>query len=248
MQKRYVLLPLLLFVASACFSQFKKGDRMVGASVGNVFFNSGSGDQKVVSIGSQNYKTTGWGVNINPNMGWFISEKTAIGATLNINPTSQKTSFESNGSTFQKDNAKNFNIGIGGFVRHYLKGSGSFLPFGQFSINAGVSTSETDGFFFGGAGSSVYKDTYDGKSSGGFFLNSSFNVGMTKKVSDKTGLDIFIGYNFSTSKNTFKITRQRDNGNDGSIDTRAENETTTNFTNHGFVIGAGFQIFLGKKK
>jgi len=36
---------------------------------------------------------------------------------------------------------------------------------------------------------------------------------------------------------------------DGSVDERSENETTTKFTNHGFIIGVGFQVFLkGKKK
>ena len=68
-------------------------------------------------------------------------------------------------------------------------------------------------------------------------------------VGDFTGLDFYAGYNFSYNKNTFKRTTLRDNGNDGSVDERSENETTTKFTNHGFIIGVGFQVFLkGKKK
>ncbi|MGB5028410.1 MAG: hypothetical protein WBO38_07895, partial [Chitinophagaceae bacterium] len=96
--------------------------------------------------------------------------------------------------------------------------------------------------------SSAYKQTYDGNSSGGFFANAAFTGGFTKLVGENAGLDFYIGYNYSYNKNTFKRTTLRDDGIDGSIDTRAENETTTKFTNHGFTIGAGFQIFLRGKK
>ena len=221
---------------------------MYGASVGNIFFNSGNGDQKVISIGSLSYTTSNFGVSISPSAGWFMSEKTAVGASLNINPTSQKTTYESNGATFQKDKVKSFNIGIGGFVRNYFRGSGSFLPFGQFGLNAGISNSSSNGFFYGGSGSSIYKDTYDGKSTGGFFINSSLNLGLTKMVGEITGLDIFAGYNFSYNKNTYKTTRLHDEGNNGSVETRGESETETSFTNHGFVLGVGFQVFLRGKK
>jgi hypothetical protein len=247
--KKLVIVPILFFCFIAANAQFNKGDKMYGASVGNIFFNSGSADQAVATIGGATYKTTGFGININPSIGWFISEKTAVGASLNINPTSQKTTYESNGSTFQKDQIKSFNIGLGGFARNYFGNSGSFFPYGQIGLNTGIANNNTEGFFYGGSGASAYKDTYDGKSSGGFFLNAAFSIGLTKMVGENTGLDIFAGYNFSYNKNTFKTTRLKDIGNDGSIDTRSENETTTNFTNHGFQLGAGFQVFLrGKKK
>jgi hypothetical protein len=202
----------------------------------------------VISIGSLTYKTSNFGVSISPSLGWFLSDKTAVGATLNINPTSQKTTYESSGSTYQKDENKSFNIGIGGFIRNYFGGSGSFLPFGQFGLNAGISNSSANGFFYGGSGSSAYKETYDGKSTGGFFINSSINIGLTKMVGEMTGLDFFAGYNFSYNNNKYKTTRLRDEGNNGSVETRGESETETSFTNHGFVLGVGFQVFLRGKK
>lgn len=238
----------LLLIALVSTAQFKKGDRMYGASIGNIFFNSGNADQKVVSVGSLTYKTTEFGINIGPSIGWFISDKTAVGSTLNINPTSQKTTYESSGSTFQKDESNNFNIGLGGFARHYFGAEGSFMPYGQFGFNAGISTAKTEGFFYGGSGASAYKETYDGKSSGGSFINAALNIGLTKMVGETTGLDVFAGYNFSYNKNTFKTTRLRDDGNNGSIEVRSENETVTDFTNHGFVLGVGFQFFLRGKK
>ncbi len=62
-----------------------------------------------------------------------------------------------------------------------------------------------------------------------------------------TGLDLFAGYTFSYDKNTFKTTTQVDLGNNGTIDQTTISDPTQKFTNHGFVIGLGFQIFLEKK-
>lgn len=238
----------LLLFSGPLSAQFKKGDRMAGATVGTVLFNSGTADISVAQIGSNTSKVTSYNISINPSLGWFISEKTAVGASLNINPTGNKTTYEQSGSTYQSDKSTSFNIGAGGFVRHYLGSSGGLLPFGQLGINLGISNLKTEGFFYGGSGATAYKSSYDGSSSGGFFLNSTLQAGMTKLLNDHTGLDFYIGYNFSYSKNTFKRTTLRDDGNNGSIDSRAENETTTKFTNNGFMIGVGFQVFLKGKK
>lgn len=230
-------------------AQFNKGDKMVGTSIGNIFFNSGTQDASSPPIGSTTGKVTGFGVSINPTYGWFISEKTVAGFSFNLNPSSQKNSFEENGSTFQKDKIKTFSVGIGGFVRNYFSNQGNFLPFGQAGLSAGISSRNTDGFFYGGSGPTAYKETYEGKSSGGFFANASLNLGVTKMVGENTGLDFSIGYNFSHSKNTMKTTTLRDDLINGSIDVTKENETTTKFNNHGFMLGVGFQVFLkGKKK
>lgn len=235
-------------VSDSLSAQFKKGEMMAGATVGSVIFNSGTADISVAQIGSNTSKITSYNISINPALGWFISENTAVGASLNINPAGNKTTYEQSGSTYQSDKNTNFNIGAGGFVRHYFGASGKLYPFGQLGLNAGISNLKTEGFFYGGSGASAYKTTYDGSSNGGFFFNSTLQAGMTKMVGEHTGLDFYIGYNFSYNKNTFKKTTLRDDGNNGSIDSRAENETTTKFTNNGFLIGVGFQVFLKAKK
>ena len=220
---------------------------MIGTTIGSAVFNSGHADLSVASIGSNTSKTNSYAINISPSMGWFLSGKTVTGLSLNINPSGQKTTYEQAGSTYQSDKSTNFNIGFGGFARNYFstKTGNSLLPFGQLSLNGGISNLKTDGFFYGGSGASSYKQTYTGNSSGGFYFNTSFSAGFTKLVSPHTGLDFYLGYNFAYNKNTFKRTTLRDDGIDGSIDTRSENETTTKFTNHGFMIGVGFQVFLG---
>lgn len=249
MPNRLLALVPFLFISLISSGQFQKGDRMIGATIGSAVFNSGNADISVASIGSNTSKTNSYTVNINPSIGWFINSQTVAGLSLNINPSNQKTTYEQNGSTYQSDKSTNFNIGFGGFARNYFssKTGNSLLPFGQLSLNGGISNLKTEGFFYGGSGATSYKQTYSGNSSGGFYFNTSFSAGFTKLVSQHTGLDFYLGYNFAYNKNTFKRTTLRDDGIDGSIDTRSENETTTKFTNHGFMIGVGFQVFLGPR-
>lgn len=248
-QKTSLFCLFLMLNSIAINAQFAKGDKMVGASVASIFFNSGNADISTVSIGNVTSKITNYGVNITPSVGWFISDKTAIGATLNINPNGQKTTYEENGNTNQSDKSNGFNIGIGGFVRNYFSGKSAWAPFGQFSINAGISNLKTEGFFYYRPGSLLYKSTYSGSSSGGFFANAAFAAGITRMMGDNAGLDLFIGYNYSYNKNTFKRTTLDYLTSTDTNPATGKNETTTKFTNHGFVFGVGFQVFLkGKKK
>src|SRR5258705_10005637 len=248
-QKTSLFCLFLMANSMAIKAQFAKGDKMVGASVASIVFNSGNADISVASIGNNISKITNYGVSITPSIGWFISDKTAVGAMLNINPNGQKTTYEENGNTYQSDKLNGFNIGIGGFVRNYFSGKSAWMPFGQFSLNGGISNQKTDGFFYYKGGVPYYKYTYSGNSSGGSFVNAALDLGLTKMFGDNAGLDFFIGYNFAYNKSTFKKTTLfYDSINDPILDV-GKNETTNKFTNHGFVLGLGFQVFLrGKKK
>ncbi len=239
---------LLLLSGLLANAQFAKGDKMAGAAVGSIFLNSGSSDVSFPQVRGYSTKTSSYGLRIEPSFGWFITDKTAVGASVNINPTGQKVTYKDGITTFQEDKSTGFNIGVGGFLRNYFGQTSSFRPFGQFGFNAGLNSSTTEGFRYYDA-SPDYKVTYDGKSSGGFFANAILQFGFTKMVGDHTGLDFYIGYNYSYNKNTFKTITQTDMGIDGTVDTRAESEPTTKFTNHGMIVGVGFQVFLkGKGK
>jgi hypothetical protein len=250
MRQKIFLFCLFLMVNSiAVNAQFAKGDKMVGATVASIVFNSGNTDITTASIGNGTSKITNYSVSISPQLGWFISEKTAVGVTLNINPNGQKTTYQGNGNTYQSDKSTAFNIGIGGFVRNYFSGKAAWMPFGQFGLNGGISNLKTDGFFYYDPPVPYYKYTYSGNSSGGVFINSALDLGLTKMMGDNAGLDIFIGYNFSYDKNTFKRTKLDYLTSTDNNPTTEKNETTNKFTNHGFALGVGFQVFLrGKKK
>ncbi len=247
--KIYYLTLFSLLISGTIKAQFSKGDRMVGASVASFLFNSGTADITVAQIGSNSSKVTNHNFAFTPSLGWFISENTVVGFVLNINPSGQKTTYEQNGPTYQSDQSNSFNIGGGGFARSYFSKTGSFLPFGQATVNAGASNLNTEGFFYYTGGVPYYKDTYTGKSTGGFFFNGTLAAGLTKMMGENAGLDIFLGYTYSSSKNTFKRTKLFYDTNTAStpIETR-ENETTTKFANHGFQLGIGFQVFLLRNK
>ena len=126
MQRKILcLIPLLLLLTIVVNAQFKKGMRMVGAGIGSALYNSGSSDISVASIGSNKSRITSYNITINPMLGWFISDNTVVGATLNINPNGQKTTYEQTGTTYQSDKSDGYNIGVGGFARNYFQSNGS---------------------------------------------------------------------------------------------------------------------------
>lgn len=220
---------------------------MVGISLGAISFNSGKADYTYPPPTTGfTRNTNSFGVTLNPNYGWFISDNTVIGTTLNFGYTHNKLFDEdgSNGNTFNKDETNNFNLGVGAFARNYFSSSGSFIPFAQFGFNFGIGSADSKGFYF----KSGDKYTYNGKSSGDFFANAGLALGVTKLLNKNTGLDFSIGYNFSYSKTTFKTTTLIDLANNGTIDQTNISEPTQKFTNHGVMLAAGFQIFLDGKK
>jgi hypothetical protein len=244
--KKIILSAFSYFISGSAIAQFHKGEKMAGADIASFIFNSGGADVSFPQVRGYSSKTTNYALSIEPAFGWFISDKTVIGGTFILKPTSQKTRYEDAGTTFQEDRLKGFNIGAGLFARNYFGGGAGFLPFAQAGINAGVNSSSSEGFKYYDS-TPDYKITYDGKSSGGFFANATVLVGMTKLVGNHTGLDVYVGYNYSYNKNTFKTTTLTDLDLDGDIDFRSENEPTTKFTNHGLVVAVGFQVFLGSK-
>jgi hypothetical protein len=241
----YVII-LLLLANITLNAQLKKGMRMVGASAGSAFFNSGKSDYSYPPpTTGYTFNSNNFGITLNPSMGWFVSDNTAIGALLNVGYTHQKTFAKAaNGNIFNRDISNSLNIGIGGFARNYFKSSGRIMPFGQFNLNFGIGSTDNEGFYF----INNDKSTYDGKSFGNFFINTGLVFGFTKMLNANTGLDFFGGYTYSYNKREFKTTTLTDLDNNGSNDQTAVSEPTQKFTNHGVSIGVGFQVFLDKKK
>lgn len=221
-------------------AQFSKSTRMVGASFGNAFFNSG---KKEVSAPAP---TVGYNSDINsvglslvPNYGWFISSSTVVGARVSVGYKYDKVIDAINNVAFRKDIQKTFSGMIGGFARTYFKESG-FMPFAQVNVDAGISNATTDGFFY----TTTYKETYSGKSSGDFTADGGLSLGVTKMLNDHVGLDIAAGYLYTYNKNKFTTNTERDVDYNGTIDETGKSELTTKSTNHGFSISVGFQVFL----
>lgn len=238
---------LLFFAAfvTVCNAQFSKGMRMTGGTLGSGFFNSGKYDYSFPApTAGYTSDANSFGISLSPNLGWFISDNTVVGARLSIGYNYEKNIDAFNNVTFRKKTDTKLQIGLGGFARNYFKSSGSFLPFGEVHLDAGIGSSTTEGFTY----TTTYKDSYDGKSSGDFYGDAGLSFGATKMLNPHTGLDFFAGYTFFYNKTKFKTTTQRDVDINGSIDETRIDNPTTKLTNHGFTFGIGFQVFLGKRK
>src|SRR5262245_52256496 len=146
MLKKVGFLALSTVLTTLVFAQPKKGDKMVGATVGSIFFNNGSSDL-TSTVGRSTTSSDKFGITLTPSYGWFISDNTAIGIAPTIGYNKQKTVGKSaTGSTYLKDETSVFNFSIGGFARYYFKGSNTMRFFGQYNVAAGLSGSKTEGF------------------------------------------------------------------------------------------------------
>jgi hypothetical protein len=227
-------------------AQFKKGDKMLGASVGTVFLNSGSTDVSTSIITSTN-SNDNFGLSINPSIGWFINDNIAVGIMPTAGYNKQKLLGKSSGSTYMKDESSRFIIGIGGFARYYFSAKNPKTRlFGQYDLSLGLSGSKSEGFQYETYG--VYVDRYNQKSSGDFFANTSLLFGVSKFLTNKTSLDFYIGYKFSYIKSNPKGTFLRDYSDPLIGDVTQKPDYDQKFTGHNVVIGVGFQVFLEKKK
>src|SRR5262245_42763140 len=120
MFNRVALVILLMICGVSLKAQFKKGDKMVGASVGALFFNNESTDL-TSDVGTTNTSSDKYGFTINPSIGWFVTDNLAVGVTPVFDYTHQKTvGTSSNGSTFLKNENNQYAFGLGGFGRYYF--------------------------------------------------------------------------------------------------------------------------------
>jgi hypothetical protein len=236
---------VVLFMANSLQAQFAKGMRMPGISLGSAFFNSGKTEYTPTSPNTNGYTSNinSGGFSLSPSLGWFVSNDMVAGAQLIAGYNYDKNIDEQNDVTFRKNIYKTFNAGLGAFVRKYFITSGSYIPFAQANVSGGIGSTSSEGFLY----ATNYKETYTGKSSGDFFANAGINLGVTKMLNDHVGIDIYAGYLYSYNKRTFKTTTKRDLDYNGSIDEEGVEETTIKKNNHGFTVGIGFQVFLGRK-
>jgi hypothetical protein len=237
----------LLTASISSNAQFSKGMRMSGATIGTAFFNSGTADYSVPSPTSgYTINTNTLGLNLSPGFGWFITDNIVVGAQLSGGYKYDKTlkSDESN-VTYYKNIINSFNLSVGAFARNYFQVPGSFTPFAQASFSVGFGSSRHEGFGYNTA--PVYKDVFDGKSSGDFLANAGIALGATKMLNKYVGLDLVAGYTYSINNSKYKTNTDRDIDINGSIDEKLVSDLTIKSRNHGFALGVGFQVFFGGK-
>ena len=246
MIRKWSLAITLLSLSTIVNAQFKKGDKMVGASIGTIFFNNSRAEVSTTIINSTN-STDNFGISFNPSIGWFLNEKIAIGIMPSVAYNKQKTIGKSGGSTYLKDESNHFNVTVGGFARYYFNpGNLKTAFFGQYDLSAGLGGSKTEGFQYETYG--VYVDRYSQKSSGDFLVNTGVSIGLSKFLTSKTALDFYIGYKLSLINSHPKGSFLRDYKDPLVGDISIQPDYEQKVTGNNIVVGVGLQVFLDKKK
>lgn len=240
MSARTLFLCSALLFTAGLQAQWSKGTRMLNATIASGYFSDGHTDYVY-----QNYRTNNrnWSIGFTPSYGVFISDRSAVGASIFVNAGHQKNWNESNNTTYKEDKSNNSDYGLGVFLRHYLAQSGKLHFFGQVYVNGGSGASKTDGYYYSG---SVHEN-YTGKSSGRFFYNTGINAGVTRMLSSSVGLEAFIGYSHSYSQQTMKTQEYIVDNSNSSI-TYSEYNSKQKYSGNNLNIGIGLQVFLQKAR
>lgn len=236
-----------VFTISLCHSslaQFGKGTWMIGTNVGGAFFNSGKYDYSYnSSVSGYTSHTDALGMDLTPNMGWFIAKSTVVGVRVAIGYQYDKKLDAVNNVTFARDVFKTNSTGFQGYLRHYFLSGVRYLPFAQAGAGIGMASSRSEGFKY----TSTHKDMYRGKSSKkDAITQAGFLLGVTRMLGSSAGVELFTGYNYQYHKSLFLTNTTRDIGIDGSIDETGSLEQTRKASTHNWVVGVGVQIFLKK--
>jgi hypothetical protein len=235
-----------LLLSAASFAQFKKGDRLIGSTIGTTSYGSGNTDFTSSGRYGSTLHTKNFSVNLSPLAGIFITDNAVIGGSLLFQVSRQKASNSTSGTIYKRDNANVTDAGAGFFFRQYLKGSASLRPFAHIYLNAGSGKVTGNGVYYYNYQTTTATESYDTYTSGRFFINTGINAGVTKMIAPGIGIDAFIGYGFSSTD--FKsITDGRVDYASAAIpDETYHRETGQHYSGSSLNLGIGVQVFLKK--
>jgi len=180
MKKPAILFLTLFFAASMAFAQFEKGNMLL-AGYSNLGLDIGKQKYKYNGTTSENFKY--FEFNLTPEAGYFVIDKLAVGAFLDVDLERYK---------YTDDDIDLYTkFIIGPVARYYIIQLDKLNPFVEGRI---------------GIGAQKYKTKYSGGSdseSKYSYFTTKLGVGNTTFLTEKLGLDLFIGYDYDvwTEKN-----------------------------------------------
>jgi hypothetical protein len=235
-----------LLLSAAAEAQYAKGTKMIGATLATGNFTAGTTDYSYPAAQGFKVDSRNFSLSLSPSYGVFVNGNTAVGFSLLVNTSSNKTDYKTlRDTTYSSNTSRTTDFGAGAFLRYYLNTDPKKInPFLHAFANGGSGIGSQEGFEYGTDPAGPYKDTYDGKASGRVFLNTGLNLGVTKLLNPSVGLDIYAGYVFSYSKLTTKVTNLRDYTT--GADLTQTFEPTQKYMGNGVQLGIGVQVFLGK--
>ncbi|MFA8298615.1 MAG: outer membrane protein [Hyphomicrobiales bacterium] len=165
-----ITLTLLLLVLN-CNAQTEKGKFYLGANSDiNAFYQDYS---------SKRYNSTTYGLNLNPEVGYFVSDNLVVGAKINL--AYNKIKYSGN---FSEEIDNSF-YGIGLFTKHYLS-TKALKPF----VKAGI------GYMYNN-----YTEVLPNKATTNQSSNTIYgdlDLGLAYYISKNISLDFSIGYRYNS--------------------------------------------------
>src|SRR5437868_11953943 len=98
-----------MILCSQLFAQNKKGTMIVGLNFGAAQFSSGTSESSnSLSAGVSKNKSSSFYLSINPNIGFYLNDKTVLGGGITLAPYTSKNDNSSTTSTATSTSKTNY--------------------------------------------------------------------------------------------------------------------------------------------
>jgi hypothetical protein len=193
--KKALLVAIAVITISYGYSQTEKGNMLIGGQISI----SGNTSSALDSMSLNTTRSTSF--SLIPNVGFFICNNFAIGASLNFgisNTTYKDEDLPS--SIYTQTSASDYTYGIGVFARKYFKIADKFM----FFINGGISYSYLTGKTTETTNSPNIDILSNNIPPQTDKISVNINPGLVYFISPKLGIETSFGslyYNYTTTKN-----------------------------------------------
>src|SRR5690242_14582632 len=235
--KKFCICVLALSTSMVMMGQNKKGNHLVGVTLGSGGFSSSKYDYMYSSTTvTYNGDSKSFNIGISPDVGCYLTDRFVLGASVGLSYNhSSGSSGNSTTTVTSSSKANSLYFSLGPYGRLYLgKNNGKGMPYIQ--LNTGLSFYPSDdGEAFNS--SNTYHYTY--KTRKYFSWNLGPRFGYEHFFNESLGLHYYIGYNYSKYKYTYEY--------DYSVG-GTDYSYTYDAHSHNIVFGVGLQMHLDCKK
>lgn len=194
-----IFISLLALVLVSLNGQTKKGDLIVGASIGNMRFSDNNSTTSYPHLATD-YKSesNSFSFSINPEIGWFLADNFAVGAMLYMGISSSNSSSSNNMTTVTSEGESSFfSLSAGPFARYYFGNNEKGKPFAQASFEYGLYPGKSKSSSSSGSSSETKY-----KPKGDWIASASF--GYEHFISEYVGVFAMVGVGYGKSKTLYE--------------------------------------------
>lgn len=235
--KKICICAMILLSSFAMSAQNKKGNYLVGVTLGSGGFSSSENDYM---YSSTTVEYTGdsksFSIGISPDIGKYLTDNFILGTYLSLSYYNGKShSGNSTTTTTSTSESNSLYFSMGPYARMYLgKSNSKGMPYVQ--LNTGLSFYPSDN---GEAFNSTNTYHYTYKTKNYFVWNLGPRFGYEHFFNENLGLHYYIGYNYTNGKYKYEYDYSV-GGTDYSYD--------YNYHTHNVTFGVGLQMHLDCSK